>query len=108
MPVFLFDRDPETGAVETFEYDEGNDRAIIKRHENVEPIIEQNKRLATWDDGYTPDRSMRRAASIPMGVYLLWKERHGIDALNPNHAAGVTRLLNSNEWAYLRTAPGRL
>lgn len=108
MAVYFFDRDPWSGAVSTFEYDEANDIAIIHRKEDVEPILEHNKKLATEGNGYSPDRSIRRAASIPMGVVALWKEKYGVDIFNKNHEAAVRRLLNSNEWAYLRTAPGRL
>lgn len=105
MAVYLFDRDPETGAVETFEYDEANGVATIHRREDVEPNIEANKReLLSGHSGYTPSRDMRRAASIPCSVALEWKQKLGIDVFDKNDWPAVKRLLNSNEWAYLRTA----
>lgn len=104
MTARLLDIDPLSGAVETFEWDEAEGRAIIKRVEDVEPIIEANKREQTSSDGYTASRDMRKAASIPMGVVLLWREQYGVDVFDQNHWPAVKRLLNSNEWAYLRSA----
>jgi hypothetical protein len=74
----------------------------------VEPLLEANKALAASGDGYTPSRELRRAASIPMAIIEKWKNELGVDVFNPDHIGAVRRLLNSNEYAFLRTAPGRL
>jgi hypothetical protein len=108
MPDFLLDRDPATGEVDTFRYDDAEDRAIVKTSVDVEPVIDRNKQLYTAGDGYTPDRTMRRAASIPMSVVLEWRQKFGVDVFKKEHWPAVRRLLNSNEYLYLRTAPGRL
>ena len=99
------DHDPLTGAVETFEYDEMADRCIIHRKADVGPIIETNKRLQTSDcTGWTgPEKDMRLAARIPIDVALLWKQLYGVDVMLAEHGQAVLRLLNSNEWRYLRT-----
>lgn len=81
---------------------------IVHRLADVEPILELNKALATSGDGYTPSREMRRAASIPFAIVEKWRNELGVDVLNPDHIGAVRRLLNSNEYAFLRTAPGRL
>jgi len=81
---------------------------IVHREADVEPLLEQNKALYTSGDGYTPSREMRRAASIPMAIVEKWKNELGVDVLNPDHLPAVRRLLNSSEYLYLRTAPGRL
>jgi len=91
-----FDVDPMTGDL------------IVHRGADVEPILEHNKALATSGDGYTPSREMRRAASIPLAIVEKWKNELGVDVLNPDHMPAVRRLLNSSEYAFLRTAPGRL
>lgn len=91
-----FDTDPMTGDL------------IVHRGEDVEPALELNKALATSGDGYSPSRELRRAASIPMVVIEKWRNELGIDVFNPDHKAAVRRLLNSSEYLYLRTAPGRL
>lgn len=80
----------------------------VIRSDDAGPVLEHNKALQTLNDGYSPSRELRRAASIPFIVVELWKNQYGVDVLNPDHREGVRRLLNSSEWAYLRTAPGRL
>jgi hypothetical protein len=91
-----YDEDPMTG-----------DLTVI-RSEDVEPALELNKALYTSNDGYSPSREWRRAASIPMAIVEKWKNELGVDVLNPDHLPAVRRLLNSSEYLYLRTAPGRL
>lgn len=81
---------------------------IVHREADVEPLLELNKALATSGDGYTPSREMRRAASIPLAIVEKWRNELGVDVLNPDHMPKVRQLLNSSEWLYLRTAPGRL
>lgn len=81
---------------------------IVHREADVEPLLEANKALYTSGDGYSPSREWRRAASIPMAIVEKWRNEHGVDVFNPDHRAAVRRLLNSNEYLYLRTAPGRL
>lgn len=81
---------------------------IVHRGEDVEPALELNKALAASGDGYSPSRELRRAASIPMVVVEKWKNELGVDVFNPDHKPAVRRLLNSSEYLYLRTAPGRL
>lgn len=80
----------------------------VIRGADVEPILEHNKALHALNDGYSPSREWRRAASIPLAVVEKWKNELGVDLFNPDHRPAVRRLLNSNEYAFLRTAPGRL
>lgn len=75
---------------------------------DVEVNLEQNKALYNLNDGYTPSRELRRVASIPNAIIEKWRNEHGVDVFNPDHKLAVRRLLNSSEYLYLRTAPGRL
>lgn len=93
---------PETGHWS----EDGN--LIIRKTQDVEPILDRNKRLYTADDGWSPSRDVRRAASIPLVVVEQWLREEGIDVFNPDHRDAVRRKLNSPEWRHLRTAPGRL
>jgi hypothetical protein len=95
-------RDPLTGAVEHYRYDESSDTCIIRRREDVEPVIEANKRSGLDNDGWNADRSMRLAARIPPQVQLLWLQQYGIRAWDKNHKKAVRRLLNDPEWRHLR------
>lgn len=82
-------------------------KIIERKTQDVEPILERNKALFVDGDGYSPTREMRRVASIPMGLVEKWL-REGVDIFNPDHMPEVKKRLNSAEYAYLRTAPGRL
>lgn len=79
----------------------------FERIQDVEPILEHNKRLYTMNDGYTPSRDFRRVASIPMTVVEQWM-REGINIFDKNCAPAIRRKLNDPQWLYLRTAPGRV
>jgi hypothetical protein len=71
-------------------------------------VLEANKALYSLNDGYSPSREWKRAASIPMAVIEKWKSELGVDFFNPNDRPRVYALLDSHEYLYLRTAPGRL
>ena len=103
MPGRFLDYDPLTGAVETFDYDESSDTAIIHRAADVQPIIDRNKELANHTDGWTSrEKDLRLVASIPIEVAFLWLRRYGICAWKKEHWPQVRRLLNDSEWRYLR------
>lgn len=74
----------------------------------TDPVIERNKAMATHNDGYTQDRTLRRVASIPLIIWLKWLNEEGWDAFKPENAKKLCDRLNDPEWQYLRTAPGRL
>ena len=81
----------------------------IRTVQDVEPILDANKEaFNSGRDGYTPSRSMKKIGEIPLVVYEMWLRQYGVDALNKDHWPAVRRLLNSSEWQYLRTAPGRV
>lgn len=93
----------------TTRYVEDSDGSlIVHREADVESLLEANKALASSGDGYTPSREMRRAASIPNAIVEKWRNEKGVNVYDPDHWPKVRELLNSNEYLYLRTAPGRL
>lgn len=94
--------DPLTGAVETFEFDEDGDHAMVHRSFDDTKAINHNKRLQNEWDGWNDDKTRRLAARIPIDVCYIWLTKHGVDIFNKNHQKGVERLLNDPEWRYLR------
>jgi hypothetical protein len=94
--------------IQTRFVEDGDGSLIVHREADVEPLLELNKALATSGDGYTPSRELRRAASIPLAIIEKWKNELGVDVFDQNDLPKVRQLLNSSEWLYLRTAPGRL
>lgn len=80
--------------------------------QDVAPMLELNKAMATHNDGYTPSRDLRRVASIPYVVGIKWLNEEGwwfMDASkDPDVAKKLAAKLNSSEYQYLRTAEGRV
>jgi hypothetical protein len=89
-------------------YFEDDGTMITSASQDCTAILDLNKAMATENDGYTPSREMRRVASIPLILIYKWRTEEGWDAFNPKHADRLARKLNDPEYAYLRTAPGRV
>lgn len=71
--------------------------------QDVSAILDHNHAMATEDDGWSPDKTFRRVASIPFVVLEDWKNL-GFDWRDPDGAKWVMNQLNSNEYYKLRTA----
>lgn len=89
-----------------------NGELVVKRTQDVEGYLEQNRREfnAAPDTRVSRNRSnLRKVASIPMIVAEQWI-REGINIFDPSPEVQkrITAKLNSNEYRYLRTAPGRI
>lgn len=104
----VLDEGLHDGVKEELLYDESEQKIAIKRTSDVTANLDANKRDLASGDGYTPSRAFQRVASIPVGVQLEWIGKYGVDPCAKGNEALLKRLLNSSEWAYLRTAPGRL
>lgn len=80
--------------------------------QDVAPRLELNKQMATHNDGYSPSRELRRVASIPYAIGIKWLNEEGwwfMDAgHDPDVAKKLAAKLNDAEYAYLRTAEGRV
>lgn len=102
----LFDHDAVYGQTEFFHYDEATGNFAIETRQDVEPILDNNKRQQNDGDGFTPSRDMRKVGTIPLVVLQLWKDTEGLDWMNKNHAKAIRAKLNDSDWRWLRTAPG--
>lgn len=80
--------------------------------QDVAPMLEMNKKMATHNDGYSQSRELRRVASIPYALMHKWLNEEGWWAMDADKDPGVARKLaeklNSSEYLYLRTAEGRV
>lgn len=80
--------------------------------QDVAPILERNKAMATHNDGYSQTRELRRVASIPYAIGLKWMNEEGWWFMDAGHDPDVARKLaaklNSSDYRYLRTAEGRV
>ena len=88
---------------------EENDELHVGALQDCTSIIEANKRSQnSGHNGYSEDKTFRFAARVPTVIQIKWLNDHGIDIHNPNHSDGVKRLLNSNEYRYLRAFEWKL
>jgi hypothetical protein len=84
------------------------DKTRFVQSQDTTPIFEQNKAMANHNDGYSPTRELRRVASLPFVIIAKWLNEEGWDALDPDNADKLAQKLNDPDYAYLRTAPGRV
>jgi hypothetical protein len=83
----LLDFDPATGLKTFHTYDESEDKTFISYEQDVEQILDRNKRLQ--NDATGPMGDMVHVASIPSSVQLKWLIEHGVDVHNKDHMPGV-------------------
>lgn len=89
--------------------DEGN--MLIRAVQDVYQILELNKTQFTENSGYSPDKSIRRVASIPalLRNKVLVQTGGQVDLWRPDtDPKFYRRFLNDIDNRHLRTAPGRL
>lgn len=106
MPYRLLE-ERHSGGITTREWFNERGDYVEEKIQDVEPVLEANKRALSSHERANPGEHFIRAASIPAIVVLRWLNE-GVNVFDENDAKEVERRLNSSEWAYLRTAPGRL
>ena len=104
----LLDVDPLSATKTWHYYDPNTDETFIETVQNVEPYLNRNKLLYNNPELRSKDKDMKHFASIPNGVQEKWLREYSVDVWNKDHWPAVKRLLNSPDWRYLRTAPGKL
>ena len=96
----LLDYNPVSGLTEWISTDEETGKSFIRYEQDTSAILDFNKESQA--EGFDKRSEMWHAAKIPDIILLKWLTEHGVDAWDKNHAEGVKRLLNSNEYRYLR------
>ena len=80
----------------------------VTQTQDCEAILDRNKAMMTHNDGYTPSRDIQRIASIPNTLIHKWLVEEGWNALDPKYGDRLKKKLNDPDYAFLRTAPGRV
>lgn len=99
--------DALTGIRKDYRHD-GNGGVEVRMSSDVGALLDQNREMQAHNDGYSPTRELRRVARIPALLRLKWINEEGWDCLDANCQDKLARKLNDPDYAYLRTAPGRL
>ena len=88
--------------------DDGKGGGVVISTTDVGQMLERNRAMALANDGYSPSRELRRVASIPFAIVHKILTEEGVNVLDPANSDRLVRLLNDPDYAWLRTAPGRV
>ena len=104
----VIDRRP--GVEDRFYKDDSEGTFTIQTIQDVNPILENNKRLQTLNDGYSPSRELKRVASIPATLVRKWCKDAGISFRRfmrrpAEFEKWLERKLTDPENQFLLTAP---
>ena len=88
--------------VTTETFHDNEDKGIIQqRSVDVKPTLENNKKLYTHNDGYSPDKGLKRVASVPTIILEIWAKEYNGDMNKGNWFAlpkdVQTKILNKSE-----------
>lgn len=100
---------PSSPGTRTLFHHDG-DKVHITRYQDVEPILERNKKEATENDGYSASRDYRRVGRVPLVVLEKVCNEMGVTykqmMKDPDVQQKVlARLFTDPDYAHLRTAP---
>lgn len=99
----LFKSDPDRRL--NIWWESTDDGFLLRYEQDVEPILDLNKaKQSAGREYYARDKDLWRVASIPVVVQMEWMTKFGVDVLDEEHWPRVQKLLNSNEYRYLKTA----
>lgn len=103
----LLSRDPDTGLEEWFHYDNLTGDVHVETRQDVQAELDWTKRLRN-DDEYSKrgiKNSMWHYSYIPPWVQVKWLNEYGMKnwPMHPANHQLLFRLINSPEWAYLKT-----
>ena len=99
--------------VKTRYIQESDGKLTINNQQNINPLLERNKKLYTDNSGYTPSKDFKRIASVPPIILEIWTKEHNGSrnwfALPKETQNKILKTkLNSSEFKYFRTAEGSL
>lgn len=98
----MLDTDPVTGITSWFQYHDDTDSFTIETVQEVDDVVEDNKRDFNDAEG-TWRGDMHKVASIPMALYTDLKQQGIID-----DPARFKKWLNDPGNRFFRTRPGRV
>lgn len=98
------------GAVKSYHALDADGNSVVKTTQDVEPVIERNKKLQNEPKSQVSMDWSRWVASIPNVVALKWMKEDGINWMRlPRIEKNryLKRKLDDPDWRYLKTTPGK-
>jgi hypothetical protein len=96
-------------------YDNDKEGVLVKTSTDIAPVIKTNKELYTRNDGYSPSKDLKRIATIPTVILEIWTKEYNNNqdgnwfSLPKDVQHKILReKLNSSDYRYFRTAPGKI
>ena len=93
-------------------YNDMEDQLVIKREQDVQPILDANKEMANdGTKGFSKSGDFRRVASIPLIVIEKWMKEDGVNFFElqgPERTKYLRRKLNDIDNRHLLTSAGRM
>ena len=110
MAKRLLDYDPLTATYTYHDYDHATDTTYITTEQNIQPLLELNKKQYNLDNRQGVKEDWWKVATIPNSIIHKWLNEDGVDfySKDPWHVKKVKQKLNSNEYRYLRTSEGKV
>ena len=114
----VLDQDSLTNTTVYHDYDHSTGLSTIAEVQDVQPNLELAKSIRNHGSGgamglndYSKQgikKDWWHVASVPNSVIVKWKRELGVDIFNKHQWIEVQKLLNSPDYAYLRTGTGRV
>ena len=96
-----------SGTVDRYHYID--DKLVIETVQDVEPILEANKRAFNDASRTHKSETFNKVASIPMVIWMQWCQKKGISYQESMQNDDIMRLfLNDPDNKPWRTRPGRI
>lgn len=105
MSNIIVDR---SGFVETKFIIKDKNSFDVVRTQDIEAIMEANKRDRIEGDGWTENRDMRHVARIPLIVLEQWAKEAGLKPFCQEMTEVIRRKLNDPDNAFFRTGGGQI
>ena len=99
----LLDYDPIRGLTTWMEAT--GDKFVITHEQDVDHVLDQNKRAANDDEKTTRGikQDWWKYASVPAIVEIQWLQKYGVNMSDPSHKRKIFELLNHPDYRYLKT-----
>ena len=89
-------------------YDEQSDSLIVKYQDDVEAVIDSNRRAQNDFTGFNGS-DFHKVAEIPSILIIKWLNEEGLNFYQKEgFEAILKKKLNNPEYAYLKTIPGTI